>query len=204
MSPSDPLAAALLPVLLHRLGNAGQLLTALRAVLGLEGGERALHERADDLATTAREVEELGWALAALASASGADLLLARREPRGAELLVELAGDALRRARAAELVGPPLPRVAPSALEGWQVPWGIASLLFGDAARAPRSARLEYAVERGAEELSIAATPSAGEASACGWPRVAEHLPGARLDRRGSGWALALPATWFEDGSTRG
>ena len=89
-SAGDPLGAALLPVLLHRLGNAGQLLSALRSVLGLEGGERALHERADDLATTAREVEELGWALAALASASGADLLLARREPRGADILLDL------------------------------------------------------------------------------------------------------------------
>ena len=43
MSAPDPLTRALLPVLIHKLGNATQLLTGMNAMLALDGG----HEHFD-------------------------------------------------------------------------------------------------------------------------------------------------------------
>ena len=94
----EPLGRALLPVVLHKLNNATQLLTGLNALLALEGGEVTLEARGDDLAAVSRTVDELGWLVAVVASGSGADLLLERREPRGLEIVSRYVAKAARRA----------------------------------------------------------------------------------------------------------
>ena len=82
------MAAALLPVLLHRIRNTTQLLSNLNALLALEpdGGPALPEGRADDLAAAAGEADELGWLLGVLAGGLGADLLLRRCARRSLSL----------------------------------------------------------------------------------------------------------------------
>ena len=79
----DALTRGLLPTLLHGLGNCTQLISGFSALLEMPGGDEMLEGRASDLGRTGDEVQRLGWLLAALSSASGAELMQTRRDPRG-------------------------------------------------------------------------------------------------------------------------
>lgn len=127
---SDPLTRALLPVLVHEVKGATQLLVGLRSILDVPGGEALFEKRTPDLGHTSDRMHELGFAMAVLATASGANMLMARREATGLRTLVDLAR------RAAGFDGgetPPMegepPLIAASALDGWQVPWSGGALL---------------------------------------------------------------------------
>lgn len=189
------MARALMPVVLHQMANATQLLAGLQAVLSMEGGDAVLEERADDLARTSLDVEDLGWALAVLGSAVGADLLLARRQPRGLEILLPMVGKALQRAeRPMPTVPRHLPQLAPAALDGWQTPWAVASLLLAageDASTTPPSWELTLANE------GWRFTVPAGETVAARAPSVIERLPGARAEEGAEHLHLILPAAWL-------
>lgn len=127
----DFVSKALLPILLHEVNNATQLLVGLRALLGLPGGDKMFAKRADDLARTSRTMDDLGFALAVLSTAGGANMLMARRDSRGIAILGELARRSLERSEssAATMEGD-APLTAPSALEGWQLPWAAAALIL--------------------------------------------------------------------------
>jgi len=199
MEPTaDPLTRALMPVLLHRLANATQLITGLNAMLGLEGGEELFATRSDDLARASREVVDLGWAMAVLGSASGADLLLARREPRGLEILLSLAHEAARRSGRPLAPAPsPVPHLAPEVGEGWQLPWGIASLLVSASTEA----------DSGESPLAWSLTPTdtgtwclefpAGAAIEARLAQILARLPGAEGGRGRTGMRLVLPQGWL-------
>ncbi len=79
----DPFVAGLLPVLLHEFNNQTQLLTGMRAVLELGGADALFFDRAEDLARAGDRARELGYALAVLGSALGANALQSRREALG-------------------------------------------------------------------------------------------------------------------------
>ena len=126
---SDPLVAHLLPVVVHEVNNATQLLVGLKAMLEIPGGEALFAARANDLAATSVRMSDLGFAMAVLATAAGADMLMARRDARSVEILWGLAMKAVQRESGAEVQvdgSPPLTR--PDALDGWQVAWAAASL----------------------------------------------------------------------------
>src|SRR5688572_8493459 len=92
----ERLAAGLLPVLLHRIQNNTQLLVAVRSVLDV--APESLTERSGaDLSEAGEDAHEQGWLLGVLAGALGADLLLAREEPRGLEPMLRLLREGLRR-----------------------------------------------------------------------------------------------------------
>jgi len=192
---ADPLARALMPVVLHQMANATQLLAGLQAVLSMEGGDAMLVERADDLARASLDVEDLGWALAVLGSAVGADLLLARRQPRGLAILLPMVGKALQRAeRPMPSVPRDLPQLAPAALDGWQAPWAVASLLLAageDANTTPPAWNLSLAGE------GWRFTVPAGETALARAPSVVERLPGARAEEGAAHLHLILPAAWL-------
>jgi hypothetical protein len=142
-STSDPVARVLLPVLLHEVNNATQLLVGLRAILELPGGEAMFNSRADDLGRTSHMMDDLGFALAVVATAGGANMLLARRDDRSIRILWDLAKKALTRGGGVKIAdsGEP-PLTAPDALDGWQLAWAVAALLIAasgdDGARAER------------------------------------------------------------------
>ena len=128
-SSSDPLVAQLLPVVVHEVNNATQLLVGLKAMLQIPGGDALFAARADDLASTSTRMGDLGLAMAILATAAGADMLMARRDPRSIQILWSLAIKAVQRQSGTEIHvdgTPPLTR--PDALDGWQVAWAAASL----------------------------------------------------------------------------
>lgn len=128
---ADPTARVLLPVLLHEVNNATQLLVGLRAILELPGGEAMFNSRADDLARTSAMMDDLGFALAVVATAGGANMLLARRDERSIQIMWELTCQALTRHGGPKIktVGEP-PLTAPAALDGWQLAWSVAALLI--------------------------------------------------------------------------
>ncbi len=130
-STSDPVAKVLLPVLVHEVNNTTQLLVGLRALLDIPGGDALFAERTEDLARASQRMDELGFALAVLASANGSNMLLARRDERAISILWRLAVQSLERsgeAKVAVFGDPPL--MASSALDGWQLPWSAAAVLL--------------------------------------------------------------------------
>lgn len=194
MSGPDPLTRALLPALLHKLGNATQLLTGLNAMLSIEGGDALFAERAGDLADCSARVSDLGWALAALGSASGANLMLTRRDPRGLEILCTLVAESTRRSEGARVSVPPkLPQVAPSALNGWEVPWGIASLLWTASEHGTGTVNWSLSEQSGAWRLDLGGAGALDEAG----QRIAPRLPGSEWTHAGDRGALLLPGAWL-------
>jgi len=196
MTTPDPLTRALLPVLLHKLGNATQLLTGLNAMLALEGGEDMFAEHAPDLSPCALTLNELGWALAVVASGGGADLLLERREPRGLAILLPLVSGAARRAGGARVSVPSdLPHLAPDALSGWELPWACASLVLASAEER-EGGHLEWSLEPCASGDWRLALPS-GPALDARAQDVLERLPGAEWSLDAGLGVLRLPAAWL-------
>ncbi len=198
----DPLGPALLPVLMHSLGGATQMLSSLNAVLALPDGRRWLDAKASDLGAVSREIEDLGWLLAVLASAAGADLLQARREERGLEIIVRAVRDALRRS-GRDLAGAErsLPRLAPNVADGWQLPWSVGALLLASgSALGSESGALEWGLEREPRAANVRlwahCEPETSQL-ACVVTRVRERLAAARFDRAERGWQLEFPATWL-------
>ena len=111
---ANPLAGALLPVLLHRINNVTQLLTSLNSVLTLAaeegqpsgGGPLDGPRHGGMLVDAATDAEELGWLLGVLGCGLGADLLLQRREARGLDATVRLVVQTLQRDRVELIVEP--------------------------------------------------------------------------------------------------
>ena len=188
----DPLAKAMLPVLLHRVGNAAQLLTSLDALLAVEPG--ALESRADDLASARELVDEVGWLLALLASASGARLLLDRRERGGLAPLLACVRACLRReGRDLAVVEGPLPGLSPDVGDGWQLPWTIASVLYLSGSSHPPRTSLRWGLELRGDVWRIRCAADRGSGS----ERVLRLLPEARLLREDDFLVLELPRDWL-------
>jgi hypothetical protein len=189
----DALSEAVLPVLLHELANVTQNLTGLHSILSMEGGAALFAQRQGDLIRSGQIAEDLGWAMAVLGSACGENLLLARREPRGLSILFSLVQKACRREGLEVQPCPPdLPRLAPDCLDGWQLPWTLASLLL----QSTRDGGGDWSLtHHGARWIfSWRAHPSAGSSAA---PLV-ETLPGAEFTPAGEGRIrLALPGDWL-------
>ena len=194
MKTPDPLVRDLMPVLIHKLGNTTQLLTGLNAMLGIDGGEEIFVERTDDLGRASSDVHRLGYALAVLGSAGGSNLLLARRDPRGLEILLELVHASLRR-NGRSLSCPAIPDLAPSALAGWQLPWALASLVHARGLGAAEGESVTFGLGR-TDEAWIFGVGECEETSAA-TDRILAHLPGAEIGREGGEILLHLPTGWL-------
>jgi hypothetical protein len=201
----DPWVAGLLPVLLHEFNNQTQLLTGMRAVLELGGADELFVARADDLARAGERTRELGYVLAVLGSAVGANALLSRRDPRGLRLMLDLVAIAARRREVAfQLDREPTPLLAPAALDGWQAPWAVASFAW-------------LALGRAEEERCVctgrwlAGSDGAAALELCPFrveraelARLASIAPGIEVEPAvGGGALLVLPATWLAPAARR-
>lgn len=194
----DRLTAALLPVLMHRLNNATQLLQALGSLAALDAGRDWVGERSADLGATAADVEELGYVLAVAASGSGADLLQERREARGLVPMVAAVRDALRRERRG-LGEPaaPLPDLAGDAGRGWEAPWAVASVLLAAGRDGGGEGALEWAFEPAGEGARLRTRVAPGAALRELAPRIAQAAPGLRLRLDAGEAVLELPPGWL-------
>jgi len=194
---------ALLPVLLHKLAGATQLLSGLNALLSIEGGEELALSRSDDLGTASQTAHDLGWLMAVLASAGGANLVLERREPRGIAIVLEVLADALRRkGRELRGVGLAPPALAPEVLDGWQVAWSFGALLLSAADDLAPGEPLEWSLASTAEG-GVQLSAPAGDSVARIAPLVTERLPGARLAVGEGRLTLSLPAEWLARDAAR-
>jgi hypothetical protein len=198
LAQRDPFAAALLPVLLHGLNNATQVLSSLNALLALDEDGSVLTSRAGDLAHASRQVDDLGWLLALVGSASGADVLMARRERAGLAPLVACVRTVLRK-DGRDLSRPErsLPGLATDVADGWQLPWTIGSWLWTSGrslAPGGTGAKLEWeiAAHEDAWELRCDAPWSTALEA------IAQRLPGLEAARAApDASVLRIPLGWL-------
>ena len=195
---ADPLASALLPVLMHRMNNTTQLLSTLNSLVRCQGGLKWLEERAGDLAQASDLVDDLGYVLAVLASACGADLLLTRRVPRGVEIMIAVVADALRRdGRALSPGDSSRPRQAPNVHGGWELPWAIGALLWRAGEDLESGGRLEWRLREEAERWILSGDHTPRDSFADLAPLLSARLPETELEAREDGWSWRMPALWL-------
>lgn len=200
-APQDELGAHLLPALIHRANNSTQLLSNL-AVLARTGagpgGLSWLDQRASDLQEASRNVDQVGYLLAVLASASGSNLLLERRAARGLGWMIAAVGEAL--ARAGRRVAPhsqPTPEQAADVARGWELPWAAGALLLRSGLSCDEGTALEWQwLEEPTHWILVCACATPGTVSDLA-PRISTLLPEAALDICPRGWSWRLPAAWL-------
>lgn len=202
-SERDPLATALLPVVLHGLNNATQVLSSLNALLALEspenGGE-VLTSRAGDLAHASRQVDELGWMLALVGSASGANVLYARRERAGLRPLVASVRAALRKeARDLAHAERPLPGLASDVADGWQLPWVIGTWIWTSARALPQRSTLDWKLGRSGGHWELVCDSPFSDAHDVIARRWRSPLGALECDRAAPGaCVIRFPGEWLE------
>lgn len=203
LAAGEELAAALLPRIVERLGDARKGYDELCARIDV-GPEKAL---ADErllawLEPTQREGDGLGWTLGVLACATGSDLLLARRE---VDALRHTAGTAaLALGHQGVDVRPwpdELPRVRTGDGEGWELSLvvGLAFWRAGCRARdgaGDGSLRWRAAAGEGAWWLELPGVVFDGADEP--WLDVVKRrLPELGLESRADRTLLRLPAEWI-------
>lgn len=190
---SESVPRALLPVLIHEMNNGTQLLVGFRSLLDIPGGEALFGQKASELAAGSSRLEDLGFALAVISTASGADMLMARRERRGLAILWDLAVRTLERSgeHRVRVQGEP-PELAPSALTGWEVPWCAAAVLLYASEEAGVEEwrwRWDGGTLTGRSERPVTLDPAVlGE--------LAERVPGSRITHDGEALVWDLAAGW--------
>jgi hypothetical protein len=191
----DQLAAAMMPVVLHRLNNTTQLLTGLNALLALDRSQSLFERRAEDVAYAARVVDELGWVLAVLASASGADVLLERRRCDGLRPMLETVRDALRRDGSDLELPAALPGLEPEVGHGWELSWAFAAWLW--TARRTCAGDFSWSVRWEGDVCRVAC--SGGDRRALGELAltIGARLGESRFELDGGEPSFVVPARWL-------
>ena len=197
---ADPLAVTLLPVLLHKLNNATQVLSSMNSLLSIDGGEELFREHTAQLGSTSARVDEIGWLLAVLASASGTNLMMERREPRGLIIMGMLVSESLRRhghPMEHRDPGNELPLLAPNpvaGIGGWELAWAVGSLLVNCALVVDEGAPVHWSHSLSAETWSLNG-PGGSTLETVG-EQVLSRLPGASFTVDEFSWSLSVPAAW--------
>lgn len=191
--PGDPLAAELLDVL---FGEVRAVTARLQALLR---GEPVAPIDAAELNEAGDAAERIGWQLAVLFSAGGADVLSARRERAGLGPFLELVQRALARIdRRLELPAglPALGTVG----RGWEAPWLIGAVLFEAGRRLAPGARVPWSLEPAGPEarahrLVVSAPPDRGLDNRI--EELARLVPGTKIGGNDERRVLALPEPWL-------
>lgn len=187
-----------MPVLLHRIRNATQLISGLNGMLAYEEAGAILEERAGDLASASQSAEETGWLLGLLASSLDTDLLMARCHARGLESFLHLVRDALRR-EGREIAWPadPLPSLAPRVGEGWHLAWAVGALLWWTARALPDGCALRWSLEPAAEGWQLSAEGPVDDGTRSLAEDLRQSLPDADFAAGEGGWSLRIPGPWL-------
>jgi hypothetical protein len=199
---ADVLAVRMLPVLMHRMNNATQLLSNLHAVGQYVDGNDWLRTHATDLSECSCDIHESGYLLAVIASANGADLLLERREARGVHSMVSAVIDAVSR-DGGHMRAPcrPLPDQAPDVLNGWELPWAFGTLLYastlGQPAEGDKGATFDWQLLEEEDAWVLVSSTVPKDHFAAQHARIETLLPETQLDVCIEGWSWRLPAAWL-------
>ncbi|MBI5431961.1 MAG: hypothetical protein HZA52_03915 [Planctomycetes bacterium] len=186
----DAAARALLPVLLHRVNNATQVLVGIDELL--RSGRAA--EFSPDLARISGDVHEVGWLFGVLAAGLDADTLVERVERDGLASVARWATLAVRRVErelelvgAAELLLAAPPRLAPRAAFAL----AFACIRAAEALPSGGSLRAEVAWHGGRWELALDARL---DDDAAEW---LDAFEGTELARTSATTTWRVPAPWF-------
>lgn len=195
-TPPDPLASALLPVLIHEMNNATQVLTSLNTLLSMPGGDQYLTERGGDMTSVGEEVVDLGWLLAALASAAGDDMLMTRRHEHGLDVMANYVRKAIRRqgwdsAKAES----PLPEISHGEGAGWEAAWALGVFLWSTASAQPGVTAWTWRREESCWIFEAEAPVRDRGATA---ELLASKLSDVSLTSANDKSELRIPATWLE------
>lgn len=188
----DAFARAALPVLMHRINNATQVLAGLNALLALRGTEPLADARSADLAGIATTYAESGWLLAVLGSALGAESLLERRENTGLAATIGLVTELARRnGRVLECCGTP-PELNAGHGAGWEAAWAVGSWLHAALLATPSGACLRVRIERDGAGVRFVDDAPWDETRAEVATRISSRVPGLSAERS----ELRLAAAW--------
>ena len=197
------LAEDVLPVLFERLAAARLEVEALTARLLREPRDAlADAQRATEIETAWAAGDGLGWTLGVLAAATGSNLILARRERRGARLVVDLIG-ALFARRCVTLVpdAGALPEESPRVGHGWELSFACGALFHAAGGALPGETALCWALARepgGAWCLSFE-EPRDGARLAEVAAALRDLLPALAWHADAARWSARFPGDWFVD-----
>lgn len=173
---AEGLAAAAMPVLLHRVQNTTQLVTGLNTLLNMEPDEPPGPEGAGAFRKASGDAHELGWLFGVLAVGVGTDLCFDRREAGGIEPVLRLVRDALRR-EGRDLVWRGAVPALDGARDGAALCWGLARLAWTiGRTQAPGAGELTFEDQGG---TSVWRVPDGAEVAAVG-EALADELDGVR------------------------
>jgi hypothetical protein len=195
---TDPLARLLLPVLVHRMNNTTQLLSNLQTLTRVAAETDWLSARAGDLEAATVDVDELGYLLAVVASASGADLLLERRVAEGLRIMIEAVTDVARRL-GKELTRPcgPIPHQSANVRGGWELPWAVGALLLTAAVERSAEEHVDWQLLQENDSWVLVSSGTVADGFAGLRELLGERLPESHLDVRREGWSWRIPAGWL-------
>jgi hypothetical protein len=192
------MAQALLPVLLHDIGNTTQRLVGVRALLELDESA-LLGDAGADLAWASERAQEQGWLMGFLAALLGVELSPDRRWPDAlAASLALVAAGLVRDGYACKLQRSELPRLSGTdgAPSDFELCVALGAVVFG-AGAAQHGAPLELMFEARGSQAAVVGSRGAGAAREA-FAEVAPTLgPRAVFEPVGDAWNLLLPAHWL-------
>jgi len=196
---ADKLGRAVLPHLLGRLDGTTENFRALARRLASDPEATFCDDVAMGRVEEAQgEAHRVGWFLGCLASASGTDLLIARREENGLRLFCGLVLEAL--AGPGGVVPDPseLPRIATGVGRGWELSF-LAGFLFCAAFSGARpEGPLGWTVERLEGQAYLRVQSSLGREDAMLIEAVTGLLPEARASASADRAEIRFPENWLE------
>ncbi|MEM7311457.1 MAG: hypothetical protein AAF682_32640 [Planctomycetota bacterium] len=196
---TEDLLAQVLPVVQERMKRASTKLASCSKRLARDPGSLQRAPRgAGELEEVQQESETLGWVLGVLASASGDDLLLARREPYGIALVGDLVGEVLAsEGRALEPDASMFPDVASRIEDGWRLPWVVGLLVRLASRSVPSDEPVRWAFERGPIRSCLFFLGAHPEGAAPLLAEIEAVLPGSFARIEEAGFGVEFPAEWF-------
>jgi len=197
-------ARALLPSLLHDIGNSTQRLVGVRAILEFEDAALGASAGAD-LAWASARAEDHGWLLGVLAEALGVEGLLQRRSAHGLTSTLRLVAAGLARERRTlswnERESPRL-AVRSTAPNSAALCASLGSIVFeaGMSTR-PDCDSLELLFQRSDSHVSMLGSRGAAAAQQA-VRECSAALEGVTCDAVGELWTVRAPQEWFDFAAT--
>lgn len=195
---ADKLGKAVLPHLLGQLDGTTESFRALARKLSADSDATLSDSAALAHVEQAQgQAHRVGWFLGCLASASGTDLLIARREENGLRLFCGLVLDALANPAILSPAQSHLPRIATGIGRGWELSF-IAGFLFYAALRGEFSkGQLRWSIEPRNDQsfLRVESGLQSGDGDLL--EQLTGVLPGARAQVSAESAEIRFPSAWL-------
>lgn len=195
---ADQLGKAVLPHLLGQLDGTTESFRALARKLSADPNATLSDSAALAHVEEAQgQAHRVGWFLGCLASASGTDLLIARREENGLRLFCGLVLDALANPATLLPAQQDLPRIANGIGRGWELSF-LAGFLFYAALRGEfPEGELRWSIERRNDQAFLRAQSALQSEDGALLEQLAGILPEARAQVSAESAEIRFPSGWL-------